>query len=122
MITSVLGVARSFPTHLAFRKHQMPSVPLMHSTTEETSVSGQVASSAISKNISELSEELGGNGRALIAWDLYRQGIDPELFFGDQSGTYMNYELVGRSQKKLKILTMRDLSNFNFNRCSCRRC
>mmetsp|Transcript_12751 Transcript_12751/g.19254 ORF Transcript_12751/g.19254 Transcript_12751/m.19254 type:complete len:450 (-) Transcript_12751:1379-2728(-) len=96
LIMSFFVAGKSFPTHLApslFRTTPQVrrSFQLMHSTTEENSVSAAAqtttcSSSAISKNISQLSKEIGGNGRALIAWDFYRLGIDPELFFGDPSG------------------------------------
>jgi hypothetical protein len=34
---------------------------------------------AISMNIDELAEALGGRGRAQLAWDCYKAGIDPAL-------------------------------------------
>lgn len=35
-------------------------------------------------DLPQLSEQLGGVGRARLAWDLYKIGIDPAIFFKDQ--------------------------------------
>ena len=43
----------------------------------------RVAKSALSMDIAELGSYLGGTGRAKIAWDLYRLGIDPQLYFSE---------------------------------------
>lgn len=37
--------------------------------------------SPLSMTVDELSEYLGGRGRALIAWDLYRIGVDPLRYY-----------------------------------------
>ena len=62
----------------------------MSTVEESSSVVGSVdqssvAESALSMNIAELGSYLGGSGRANIAWDFYRLGIDPQLYFSDES-------------------------------------
>lgn len=40
---------------------------------------------ALSRTVSELAEILGGWGRARLAWDCYRIGVDPAVLFGENS-------------------------------------
>ena len=42
----------------------------------------RLSKGGISMSVSELAKELGGKGRAQIAWDCYSIGIDPANFFG----------------------------------------
>ena len=37
---------------------------------------------ALSTSTDELGSILGGRGRARLAWDCYREGVDPSLLFG----------------------------------------
>ena len=39
----------------------------------------------LSMTIDELSNELGGRGRALLAWDCYAIGVDPSYYYDDDS-------------------------------------
>jgi len=60
----------------------------MSSTTEESSSGTTLvgsAESAISMNIVELENLMGGSGKAKITWDFMRLGIDPQLFFDEDS-------------------------------------
>lgn len=45
-------------------------------TTSTTSLPG-----ALSLSIPELAEQMGGVGRAKLAWDLYKQGVDPAIYY-----------------------------------------
>ncbi len=41
------------------------------------------ARGGIAMSLDELTQVLGGRGRAQLAWDCYSIGVDPDLFFGD---------------------------------------
>lgn len=45
---------------------------------------------AISTHIGELSDALGGVGRAQLVWDLYSIGVDPALFFDENLSTRLD--------------------------------
>ena len=45
---------------------------------------GAMSRGAISMNVDELAEEMGGWGRARLVWDYYRIGIDPLKYFRHQ--------------------------------------
>lgn len=53
-----------------------PSETAVTAPTERLSVTG-----AISMSISELSQLMGGTGRAKIVWDCYKIGVDPQNLF-----------------------------------------
>lgn len=40
--------------------------------------------SPLSLTMQELSDELGGSGRAAVVWDCLRMGVDPNLYYGNQ--------------------------------------
>ncbi|KAL7531544.1 hypothetical protein ACHAWF_003812 [Thalassiosira exigua] len=88
---------------------------------------------ALSTSIDELGSILGGRGQARLAWDCYREGVDPSLLFGPQGGDeddefdsaldldeYRNGELLKRRvipmprrSQPLGGLTLGSLSNLN---------
>jgi hypothetical protein len=75
----------SFSPH-PFRK-RIPHLPLSTATTppDTTTESIPTVRSALSLSLEELSQHLQGYGRAQLAWDCYRQGIDPALLFAEDS-------------------------------------
>lgn len=52
---------------------------------------------AISMTVDELSEVMGGWGRARLAWDFYRIGVDPALFFGTTEPNGKRRESTGEA-------------------------
>jgi hypothetical protein len=63
--------------------------PKHQDSTSSTNVDNKLSSSssvgskgALSMDLDELGQVLGGRGRAQIAWDCYSIGIDPHNFFG----------------------------------------
>ena len=50
-----------------------------------TTSSSAVAFGAISMQVSELARHMGGYGRAKLVWDCYRVGVDPAIFFRDDT-------------------------------------
>ncbi|GKZ01005.1 hypothetical protein MPSEU_001052000 [Mayamaea pseudoterrestris] len=40
---------------------------------------------AISMSVSDMSEYIGGNGRAKIVWDCYKIGVDPQILFSSDT-------------------------------------
>jgi len=85
------------------RSHRVPAAPL-HVVSDPPSISGHVTSSSasspddddhndaqnddlgrsrspLSMTVDELAAALGGRGRALAAWDMYRIGVDPLVYY-----------------------------------------
>jgi len=62
-------------------KHNILITSEKHLNVEPTSLSSE-RNGPLSMSIEELSEELGGVGRARIVWDCYTLGIDPDHMFG----------------------------------------
>ena len=66
---------------------------------------------AISMSITELSEYLGGTGRAKIVWDCYKIGVDPQNFFRqdksistlDQDATDAIFKLLPSCRRLQKL-------------------
>ena len=54
-------------------------------SNDDTAKTQQTSKGAISLNVEELSVQMGGWGRARLAWDYYRVGIDPLLHFAKAS-------------------------------------
>jgi len=44
-----------------------------------------VRKSPLSMSVPELAKEIGGFGRARLAWDCYRIGVDPQIFFNEEA-------------------------------------
>lgn len=57
------------------------SSPRVHDDSETNK---EAFRSPLSMTIDELSNELGGSGRAAVVWDCIRQGIDPNLYFCEE--------------------------------------
>jgi hypothetical protein len=72
---------------------------------------------AISMQIDELAQVLGGRGRAQIVWDCYSIGIDPADYFGTINLGYDDYESIfamlpsARRTQKLDQDTMSKLAS-----------
>jgi len=48
----------------------------------------KIKGGALSMTIPELADHLGGRGRARLAWDCYRIGVDPALLFAADNNTH----------------------------------
>ena len=73
------------PTSVSLRS---ASGTILHSTLDKPSTRSGTASpgptaqkGAISMSLDELSNVMGGRGRARLAWDCYSIGVDPALFY-----------------------------------------
>lgn len=77
-------------------KAAAPRVEARSSAVHDLSLNDEVADciprrtehfrGALSMSVSELSQHLGGHGRARLAWDCYSIGVDPALYFrGEES-------------------------------------
>lgn len=62
------------------------------SNDESVTTVEQKPKGAISLTVDELSTKMGGWGRARLAWDYYRVGIDPLLHFAKASDTYVTMD------------------------------
>ena len=54
---------------------------LDNETNENGSTKRNVNKGPLAMSIPELSEAIGGKGRALLVWDLYILGVDPQIYF-----------------------------------------
>lgn len=70
---------------------QFPSTSLLNSAPvdsndviKQSSFEGEHQKSPLSLTLNELSEKLGGTGRATAVWDCLRAGIDPNLYYAQK--------------------------------------
>jgi hypothetical protein len=67
------------------------STPISNAITSnesQTQYDETLSKGAISMNVDELAEELGGWGRARLAWDYMRVGVDPLVHFREKTSSF----------------------------------
>mmetsp|Transcript_25082 Transcript_25082/g.50152 ORF Transcript_25082/g.50152 Transcript_25082/m.50152 type:complete len:477 (+) Transcript_25082:2097-3527(+) len=66
----------------SYQPHQNRALTLFSSTSEDDAR----CYGPLSSTFTELSDEMGGSGRAAVIWDCLRAGIDPNLYYRNDSG------------------------------------
>jgi len=66
----------------SYQPHQNRALKLFSSTAEDDAH----CYGPLSSTFTELSDEMGGSGRAAVIWDCLRAGIDPNLYYRNDSG------------------------------------
>eukprot|EP00986_Skeletonema_menzelii_P017129 scaffold17710_cov153-Skeletonema_menzelii.AAC.1 len=66
----------------SYQPHQNRALKLFSSTSEDD----EHCYGPLSSTFNELSDHMGGSGRAAVIWDCLRAGIDPNLYYRNDSG------------------------------------
>ena len=69
----------------AFRSHLPISPSSLQSTLTRSAAVPQEETGLLGLTLNDLSDKLGGAGRASAVWDCFRQGIDPNLHYSSQT-------------------------------------
>lgn len=76
---SVRGFCR--PTQSSHKPHQSHALVLSATDTIDADVYGPLSST-----FNDLSNYMGGSGRAAVIWDCFRAGVDPNLYYRNDAG------------------------------------
>ena len=81
------------------------------SAHDDTEINIEACRCPLSMTIDELSNELGGSGRAAVVWDCIRQGIDPNLYFHESEGEDSSDDVIANAWMQATAHTINNIDN-----------